>query len=222
MLPELLPLVPPDAFKIALALALSFFIGLEREEHKQHDAGYAFGGVRTFPLIGLLSYALALLSAPQLTPWVIGFAVVGGFMFLSYHHNLGSETPTGLATEISALTTFVVGGLVQREHYWIATTIGVLSVLLLQLKKGLESLTTRIESVEIVTFAKFLVLSVVVLPILPNRDFTPFHLNPFKTWLVVVAISGVSFASYVLQRLDQKSGRRDVVGDARGCLIRRP
>lgn len=55
-------------------------------------------GVRTFPLIGLLSYALALLSAPQLTPWVIWFAVIGGFMFLSYHHNLGGEAPAGLAT----------------------------------------------------------------------------------------------------------------------------
>ena len=94
----------------------------------------------------------------------------------------------------------------QREHYWIATTIGVLSVLLLELKKGLESLTTHIESAEIVTVAKFLVLSVVVLPIVPNRDFTPFHLNPFKTWLVVVAISGVSFASYVLQRLIKNRG----------------
>ncbi len=206
MLNELLPVVPPDALKISLVLALSFFIGLEREEHKQRDAGYAFGGVRTFPLIGLLSYALALLSAPQLTPWAIGFAVIGGFMFLSYHHNLGGEAPAGLATEISALTTFVVGGLVQREHYWIATTIGVLSVLLLELKKGLESLTTHIESTEIVTVAKFLVLSVVVLPIVPNRDFTPFHLNPFKTWLVVVAISGVSFASYVLQRLIKNRG----------------
>ena len=49
MLNELLPVVPPDALKVALVLALSFFMGLEREGHKQHDVGYAFGGVRTFP-----------------------------------------------------------------------------------------------------------------------------------------------------------------------------
>ena len=143
-------------------------------------------------------------------------------MFLSYHHNLGGEAPAGLTTEISALTTYVVGGLVQREHYWIATTIGVLSVLLLELKKGLESLTTHIESAEIVTVAKFLVLSVVVLPIVPNRDFTPFHLNPFKTWLVVVAISGVSFASYVLQRLIKNRGGVMLVRRFLGAPIRRP
>ena len=64
-----------------------------------------------------------------------------------------------MTTEISALATYVVGGLVQREHYWIAATIGVLSVLLLELKKGLEGLTKRfVASNEIITVAKFLVL----------------------------------------------------------------
>jgi len=106
-----------------------------------------------------------------------------------------------LTTELSALATYVLGGLVQREHYWIATTIGVLSVLLLELKIGLEGLAKRFASNEIITVAKFLVLLVVVLPIVPERDLTRFHINPFTTWLVVVAVSGVSFASYVLQRV---------------------
>src|SRR5579872_5468525 len=119
--------VPPDAIKIVLVLALAFFIGLEREEHKQREPGTAFGGIRTFPLIGLLSYALSLLSSPGLLPWVVGFTVIGGFMLLAYHRRLADATPAGLTTEISALATFVVGGLVQREYYWIATTIGVLS-----------------------------------------------------------------------------------------------
>ena len=201
MLAELSAELPPDALKIVLVLALSLFIGLEREEHKQREPGYAFGGIRTLPLIGLVSYALALLSTPLLVPWAVGFAVVGGFMMLSYNHKLADANPAGLAAEISALATFVVGGLVQHERYWIATTIAVLSVLLLELKKGLEGLTRRIPSSEIVAVAKFLVLSVVVLPALPNRGLGPFQLNPFKTWLVVVAISGVSYGSYVLRRL---------------------
>ena len=206
MLAEVSAEVPPDALKIVLVLALSLFIGLEREEHKQREPGYAFGGIRTLPLIGLVSYALALLSTPLLVPWVIGFAVVGGFMMFSYNHKLADANPAGLAAEISALATFVVGGLVQHERYWIATTIAVLSVLLLELKKGLEGLTRRIPSSEIVAVAKFLVLSVVVLPALPNRGLGPFQLNPFKTWLVVVAISGVSYGSYVLRRLLKERG----------------
>ena len=159
---EALSILPPDATKIALVLAISFFVGLEREEHKQREAGYAFGGVRSFPLIGLTSYGLALFASPQLAPWVVGLAVVGVLMALSYAHKLGGESPAGLTTELSALATYVVGGLVQREDYWIATTIGVLGVLLLELKKGLEGLTRYVASNEIVTVAKFLVLAVVI------------------------------------------------------------
>ena len=201
MLKDLLPMVPVDALNIALVLALAFFVGLEREEHKQHDAGYAFGGVTTFPLIGLVSYGLALIGAPELVPWMIGFAVVGGFMLVSYYHKLSAAPSAGVLTEVCALATYVVGGLVQHDDYWIATTIAVLSVLLLQLKKGLEGLTKHVASNEIITAAKFLVLAAVILPIVPDRELTRFHLDPFKTWLVVVAVSGVSFASYVLQRL---------------------
>ncbi|MFN8178406.1 MAG: MgtC/SapB family protein [bacterium] len=200
MLKDLFPMVPPDALNIALVLVLSFFVGLEREEHKQREGVYAFGGIRTFPLIGFVSYALARISAPALTPWIVGFAVVGGLMLLSYHHKLAGESPAGLTTELSALVTYVVGGMVQREYYWMATTLSVLSVLLLDLKKGLEGLTKHVASDEIATVAKFLVLSVIILPVVPSRELTAFHINPFKIWLVVVAVSGVSFASYLLQR----------------------
>jgi uncharacterized membrane protein (DUF4010 family) len=203
---DLLLMVPPDALNIALVLALAFFIGLEREEHKQREPVYAFGGVRSFPLIGLVSYALALLSSPQLLPWTTGFVLIGGFMILSYQHKLAGARPAGLTTEISALATYVIGGLVQRQYYWIATAIGVLSVLLLELKKALEGLTHRIDSTEMVTAAKFLVLSVVILPVVPDQEFTQFHLNPFKTWLVVVTVSGISFGSYAVQRVRKDPG----------------
>ncbi len=203
---DLLRVVPSDALNITLVLALAFFIGLEREEYKQHGAGYRFGGVRTFPLIGVVSYALALISPTSLGPWTVGFAVVGGFMLLSYFHKLDEGPAAGLTTEISALATYAIGGLVQQERYWLAATVGIVSVLLLELKKGLEGLTRLAASDEIVTVAKFLVLAVVVLPIVPDRELTRFHVNPFKTFLVVVAVSGVSFASYVLQRLFEGRG----------------
>ena len=193
--------VPREALEIGLVLILSLFVGLEREEIKQRGAEYAFGGVRTVPILGLVSYGLALVSAPALAPWAVGFAVVGGFMLLSYFHKLGEPNPAGLATEMTALAVYTIGGLVQHQDYWIAVTIGVICVLLLELKRGLEGMTKYIASEEILTAAKFLVLSAVVLPILPNQTFTQFELNPFKIWLVVVAVSGVSFASYVLQRV---------------------
>ncbi len=203
---ELLASAPVGAIKVALVLALAFFVGLEREEAKQRDATLGFGGVRLFPLIGLVSYGLALVSSPGFVPWVVGFGVIGGFMLLSYRHKVEHDSTVGVATEMSALLVYVIGGLVQYEHYWIATTLGVVCVLLLELKKGLEGLTKHVASTEIITAAKFLVLAAVILPVIPAREITRFQINPFRIWLVVVAVSGISFASYVLQKLLEGRG----------------
>jgi hypothetical protein len=83
---KLLQLLPPEGLKILLTLFLCFLIGLEREEHRAAGQRYSFGGVRTFPLIGLTGYALALLSGTQLVPLTFGFGVVGAFLWLSYRH----------------------------------------------------------------------------------------------------------------------------------------
>ena len=202
---ELYRQLPPDAVKIVLVLFLSFLIGLEREEHKA-TGGYAFGGVRTFPLIGLIGYSLAMVAGTQMLPLTMGFLVVGGFLMLSYWHKLTRAEPAGATTEISGLATFLVGALIYYDHLWIATTMGVASLLLLDLKTALEKLAARIAPSEILTFAKFLLLSGVILPILPDRDYGPFHINPFKTWLVVVAISAISYGSYVLQKVAKGQG----------------
>jgi uncharacterized membrane protein (DUF4010 family) len=206
MLLKLYQWLPPEGVKILLVLFLSFLIGLEREERKVKGEQYAFGGVRTFPLIGLIGYSMALLSGGQLVPVTMGFVVIAGFLLLSYSHKLSSPGVAGVTTEMSGLATYLVGALVYFGHFWIATTLAVASALLLELKAGLESLTKRIPPDEILTFTKFLLLSAVILPVLPNSQFGPFHINPFKTWLVVVAVSAVSYASYVLQRLTKGHG----------------
>ena len=112
----------------------------------------------------------------------------------------------GVTTEMSGLATFLVGALVCYGHFWIATTLSVASLVLLDLKAALEKLAARIAAREILTFAKFLFLSGVILPVLPNQEFGRFHINPFKTWLVVVAISAISYASYVLQKVTKGQG----------------
>lgn len=203
---EIYQQVPPDAIKIVLVLFLSFLIGLEREEHKAAGGPYSFGGVRTFPLIGLIGYSLAVIAGGQLVPFAVGLLCVTGFLLLSYWHKMVKSDLAGVTTEMSGLATFLVGALVCYDHFWIATTLGVASLLLLDLKAGLEKLAVRIAPPEILTFAKFLLLTGVILPALPNREFGPFHINPYKTWLVVVAISAISYGSYVLQKLTRGKG----------------
>ena len=203
---ELYHWLPPEAAKILLVLFLSFLIGLEREEHKLVVGSYSFGGVRTFPLIGLIGFSIALLSGSQLLPVTLGFMVVGAFLLLSYWHKVSRADAAGVTTEMSGLATYLVGALVCYDHLWIATTLSVASLLFLELKTALEKLASHTAPEEILTFAKFLLLSAVILPALPNQQFGRFHINPFKTWLVVVAVSTISYGSYILQRITKESG----------------
>jgi uncharacterized membrane protein (DUF4010 family) len=201
--------LPAEGIKIVLVLFLSFLVGLEREEHKTAKSHYSFGGVRTYPLIGLIGYAVALLADRQLFPEILGFLVVGGFLMLSYWRKVRvyetGDMP-GVTSELSGLVIYLVGALVVRDYFWIATTITVASILLLELKEALEGLAKRIAPNEILTFTKFMLLTAVILPVLPNQDFSRFSINPFKTWLVVVAVCTISYTSYLLMRITRESG----------------
>ncbi|MGA7919972.1 MAG: MgtC/SapB family protein [Candidatus Acidiferrales bacterium] len=202
----LLQSIPKEGTQIILVLFLSFLIGLEREEQKAVSEQYRFGGVRTFPLLGLLGYALCLFSEENLVLAAVGLAVVGTFLWQSYRHKLEGVALAGMTTELSGLMTYVIGALVSRERYWVAVTLTVLSVALLQLKTALENLARHLPGDEILTFAKFLLLTAVILPIVPNRTYGAFGFNPFKTWLVVVAVSAISYGSFLLQTWTQGRG----------------
>jgi len=205
MLTDLYKLLPPEGVKILLVLFLAFLTGLEREERRVGTGQFSFGGVRTYPLIGLIAYGISFLAGGEILPVTLGFAVVAGFLMLSYRNKLQSGT-AGVTSEMSALTTYVAAALVYREQFWIATTLTVASMLLLELKSALEGLTQRIAPEEILTFTKFLLLTAVILPVLPNREFGPFAINPAKAWLVVVAVSTVSYGSYVIQKVTKGQG----------------
>jgi len=208
-------LLPTEGLKIILVLFLSFLVGLEREERHAESKGpegYAFGGVRTFPLLGLIGYSLSLISGENLIPPTVGFGVIGAFLWLSYQHKLATNEFAGITTEMSGLTTYLVGVLVSHGQFWIATTVAVTSVLLLELKAALGNLSRRLPGGEILAFAKFLLLTAVILPIVPNRTFGSFGFNPFKAWLVVVAASGISYGSYLLQKASQ--GRESILAAA--------
>lgn len=199
LLDRLAGLLPPEATQLLLVFFLSFLIGLEREELKQ-SGRRAFGGVRTFPLLGLMGYAIAYITKGSIPAMAVGFCVVAAFMLVSYWFKQRYSSDAGITTELSGLVVYLTGNLVFFDHLWFACTLVVANLLLLELKDALEGLTERINGEELVTFAKFLLLTAVILPLVPNRELGPFAINPFKTWIVVVAVGGVSYGSYLLQR----------------------
>jgi len=202
---HLLSLFPLEAYQMMLVLFLSFLIGLEREETKR-GGKRVFGGVRTFPLLGLLGYGVAVLARDNSYAMLMGFMVVGAFMVVSYWHKLQGAVEAGITTEVTGLLVYLVGALVHAGYIWFAGAVVVASLLLLEFKVALEGLTDRIAPEETVAFTKFLLLTAVILPMVRNQDFGPFRINPFKTWLVVVAVSGISYASYLMLKVMKGRG----------------
>lgn len=186
--------------EILVTVALTLLMGMEREEKSAADHSYIVAGVRTFPIIGLLGYAAALLSPDSAMPIALCFVAVAAFLVASYMHKL-RDGDHGATTEMAVLAAYMVGALVARQLLWVATAIAVGSLLLLQARAPLKQFAVKLPPREVAAFARFLILAAVILPVLPNQEFTRFHLNPFKTWLIVVAVSGISYASYIVQRL---------------------
>ena len=110
-------------------------------------------------------------------PFALGLVVMGGLVALSHWHSLKLGEP-GITTEMAALLTFTIGGCAAKNLYWIAIATGVVAVILLHEKRFLEGLATALPRHEMRTLLRFLLLTAVILPVVPNRDFSPFAINP--------------------------------------------
>ena len=209
MLNRLTGLLPPEGIKIIVVFFLSFLIGFEREERRAAEppGRLYFGGVRTFPLIGLIGYAIALLAGSQVMPVLVGFAVVAAFFLLSYQNKL-QDAGTRRRDHRDVGAGHLPGGSPGLSR----------RILDCHHAGDPERVAARVEGdarrvfgasvpgPDIFAFTKFLLLTAVILPIVPDQTFGSFGFNPFKTWLIVVAASGISYGSYLLQKVEKGEG----------------
>ncbi|MFC1879203.1 MgtC/SapB family protein [Chloroflexota bacterium] len=96
----------------------------------------------------------------------------------------------------------MIGGLIYWDQIWLGVALSVLVTALLALRSTLHMLVTRIEREDIFATLKFIVVSAVILPLLPNEAMGPFEaINPFQLWLMVVFVATVSFSGYLAIKL---------------------
>jgi uncharacterized membrane protein (DUF4010 family) len=195
------------AFNGAMALLMGLLIGIEREhsigierEPSQKDIPF-FAGVRTFPLITLFGF-LCGLAARAGWGWMLPVGLAGVCAIAVAAFIVWSQGPyKGATTEFMTLLAFVFGALTALGYLIPAATFAVVSTLLLSVKAPLHRLAESIQEGELYAILKFLVVSVIILPLLPNRAFGPLQaLNPRLIWWVVVLISGLSMVGYVLTK----------------------
>ncbi|HOT92651.1 MAG TPA: MgtC/SapB family protein [Anaerolineae bacterium] len=192
-------------YRFVVALGIGIFIGFQRESAYDEPEGKLFAGVRTFALISLAGYVAAL-AADQLSsalPFVGVLLVFGALLALSYYGDVLAGKP-GMTTEMATVITFTIGAACYWDLILLAAALGVAVTALLSLKPQFHTLAHAITRDDIYATLKFAVISIIVLPILPNRNFgpPPFDvLNPYKIWLMVVFISGISFLGYVMIKI---------------------
>jgi uncharacterized membrane protein (DUF4010 family) len=190
------------ALRFGAALALGVLRGLERERTKTQTS---FAGVRTFGLLALAGGVAAFLDASLERPW-LGLAVFGAaaaLVVVSYAVT-AQRGEFGITTEVSALLAFLLGFMCVSGHVLAAAGLAVASGATLALKEWLHGLAGRIESADVEATLKFAIVSIIILPLVPDQSYGPAPLdviNPYKIWLMVVLISGLNFASYLLVKI---------------------
>jgi len=191
------------ALRFGAAIGLGLLLGLERE--RKRDAELLFGGVRTFALIALLGAVGAFLQRELDQGWLVlaAFVAVSALVIVSYS-TTAARGELGITTEITALLAFIAGALCGWDKVEVASVTTVVCLLLLTLKDFLHRLARRVELEDVEATLQFAVISVIILPLLPNQNFGPPPLdviNPYKIWLMVVLIAGLNFLGYLLVKM---------------------
>ena len=191
-------------FLLAVALAVGFLIGVERGWEKREAAeGSRVSGVRTYGLLGLLGGVMGLLSQ-QLGGVLLGLAFLGivGVLATAHVVNVQRTPDVGITSLIAGLLTFVLGAMVGLGYVTEASAAAVVTTLLLGFKPVLHGWLSALRGEEMRAGIQLLLISVVLLPILPNQGYGPWlALNPYQIWWMVVLIAGISFCGYFAMRV---------------------
>lgn len=182
--------------KFGLSCVLGMLIGLEREYAKHGEEPFA--GVRTFALVCMFGTLCAMLS--EKSAWLLpaGFAAFGALVSVSYYVSAMTHKGYGSTTEVASFIVFLLGVAVYSQKTEVVVALGIATTVILSGKEPLHRLANKIEPSDIVATLKFAIITFIVLPILPNEAYGPFHaFNPYKTWFMIILISGISFAGYV-------------------------
>ncbi len=190
----------PEAFiALVISLGLGLLVGMQRERSKSR-----LGGIRTFALITVFGSVCALLGHSA-GMWVIAagllavaLAILAGNLF-SYRAGEGSP---GITTEVAMALMFAVGALLVTGPREVAVVVGASVAIILYSKPVLHGLVTRLGDDDVRAIMQFALVSLVILPVVPNETFGPYKvLNPQNVWLMVSLVVGISLAGYLLYRI---------------------
>jgi uncharacterized membrane protein (DUF4010 family) len=202
MFSELLQHIPTYFINFILVTFFALVIGLEqRRHHIKKEFDTLFGTDRTFTLMGVLGYILYLLDPKNLLLFMGGGLVMAVFLGIYYAMRIKIQHKFGMTSLLTAFIVYCMAPLVCTQPLWLVLLIVVCVLVLTEIKEELFAFSLKFDDSEFISLAKFLLLTGVVLPLLPNEQFSPeINISPYRFWLAIVVVSGISYASYLLQK----------------------
>lgn len=199
---EVLNFIPPGIVKFILVTLFSLLIGLnQRRHHIDEEKESLFGTDRTFTLIGILGFILYIISPQNLLAFLGGGCVIAVLLGIYYYQKIQKHNKFGITSLIIALITYCLAPLVYTQPDWLVLLIIVSVLVLTELKETLFKFSEKFDNNEFFTLAKFLVIAGVILPLLPDKPISPeLNFSPYKFWLAIVAVSSISYFSYLLKK----------------------
>ncbi|RUM56863.1 MAG: MgtC/SapB family protein [Persephonella sp.] len=183
-------------FKIFFSLGLGLIIGLEREHRTK--LGETFAGIRTIPLITILGTLSAYIYENYWDKvFYFTFGAIVLYTILNFY--LEYQKDVGITTEITILIAYTIGIFVYFEQFYTATILTVITAVLLALKNVLESFAKKLSQEDIVAILKFIIITAVIYPILPDKNIGWFNAFNIKDiWKMVIIVSTLDFIGYAL------------------------
>ena len=195
--------VPAQLVTFLLVTLFSLLIGLSlrRLNLKAGKESQIFGTDRTFTFIGILGYLLYILDPVDYKLYMGGGLILGLLLISYYYARLSQVHAFGATTIVIALITYCIPPIVATQPSWFYVTLVVAVLLFAEMKHTFAELAQRMKNDEMITLAKFLAISGIILPILPRENLIPgINLTPYTVWFATVIVSGISYLSYLLKR----------------------
>ncbi|MFD2200727.1 MgtC/SapB family protein [Shivajiella indica] len=188
--------------RILVAIGIGLIIGLEREYSAKKEGAESFVGIRTLVFVSLLGFMGGMMYY-LLTPivYLVIFIAVFILIGISYYVT-ASKGDIGTTTEFSVLLVFILGSLSFLGFIEISLMVTVVTVVILSSKFRLHSIVGNISVEEFYDFIRFVVITLLIFPFLPNEFYGPYDvINPREIGLVIILTSGLGFVGYILIKL---------------------
>lgn len=193
---------PADLLALLVAALGAAGIGVEREQSGHASGeGARFAGIRTFTLLGLVAGISGVLARLG-QPWLATTLLAGPVALVVVAYARASRRDVDATTEVAAFIALAAGVMAGLGFTTAASAVIAVTVLLLVEKSRLHRFVARVDDGEMRAAARFAVMAVVILPLLPEGPFGPLDgMRPRSLWLLVLFFTGLSFIGYVARRL---------------------